>query len=133
MTSLNGPVPFGLVAIASLPTALVCFGESIRPNSSPRRTGSRKSGALVTTFTVKGSTISVPAIVLSSEPMVALVSGLVARSRVNLTDSALKSSPLWNLTPLRRTNCQVVGFSRFHDSARAGTRLPWASRAVSPS
>ena len=44
------------------------------------------------------------AIVLSSEMMVAFVSGLIARSSVNLTESALKSSPLWNLTPLRRTN-----------------------------
>ena len=85
------------------------------------------------TFTVNGSTISVRAIVLSSEPMVAFVSGLIARSSVNLTDSALKSSPLWNLTPLRSANCQVVGFTRFHDSASAGTRLPCASRAVSPS
>src|SRR3989442_7139820 len=104
--------------------ALVCFGESISPYSSPRRTGSRKSGDLVITFTVKGSTISVPAIVLSSELTVALVSGFVARSRVNLTESALKSSPLWNFTPLRKVNCQVVAFSRFQDSARAGTRLP---------
>ena len=34
---------------------------------------------------------------------------------VNLTASALKSSPLWNFTPLRSANCQVVGFSRFQD------------------
>ncbi len=77
--------------------------------------------------------MSVFAIVPTSELTVALVSGLIARSRVNLTDSALKSSPLWNLTPLRRLNCQVVGSTRFQDSARAGTRLPAWSRAVRPS
>src|SRR6478609_3328448 len=47
-------------------------------------------------------------------------SGLTTRWRVNLTASPLKSSPLWNLTPLRSLNCIVVSLTRFHDSARTG-------------
>src|SRR5258708_36635472 len=72
-------------------------------------------------------------VVVRREVVGALVSGFVARSRVNLTHSALKSSPLWNLTPLRNVNCQVVAFARFHVSARPGPRLPWPPRAVRPS
>ena len=33
---------------------------------------------------------------------------LARRSSVNFTDSALKSSPLWNLTPLRSLTSHVV-------------------------
>ena len=34
-----------------------------------------------------------------------------ARSRVNLTSLAFSSSPLWNFTPLRRTNFHWVGLT----------------------
>ena len=43
---------------------------------------------------------------------------------LNLTESALKSSPLWNLTPRRSLNSQTVGATSFGISAAsAGTSL----------
>ncbi len=43
-----------------------------------------------------------------------------ARSMVNFTESALKSSPLWNLTPRRSLSSHVFGLRFFTDSARSG-------------
>ena len=45
---------------------------------------------------------------------------VMVRSIVNFTDSPVKSSPLWNLTPLRSLNSHVFGFRFRHDSARSG-------------
>jgi hypothetical protein len=46
------------------------------------------------------------------------------RSRLYFTDSALNSSPLWNLTPLRSLTSHTVGATSFGSSAaRAGTIL----------
>src|SRR5262245_22092260 len=42
------------------------------------------------------------------------------RAMVNLTDSALKASPLWNFTSRRSRNRQVVGLRPWHESARVG-------------
>ena len=39
------------------------------------------------------------------------IDGSFTRSRLNLTESALKSSPLWNLTPLRSLISHTVGAS----------------------
>ena len=58
----------------------------------------------------------------------------IARSIVNLTESALKSSPLWNLTPRRSFTSQVFGFRFFTDSARSGLiSMVWGSRVRRPS
>jgi hypothetical protein len=55
-----------------------------------------------------------------------MVSGLAPvtfgmRSIENLTSSAVKSEPSWNLTPLRRLNSQVVSSIAFQLSARRGS------------
>ena len=60
-----------------------------------------------------------------------LLAGLTSRSRLNLTDSALNSSPLWNLTPLRSLTSHTVGATSLGSStARAGTILRFASRST---
>ena len=43
---------------------------------------------------------------------------------VNLAASALKGSPLWNFTPCRSLNCQVVGLTLRQETASSGTTLP---------
>ena len=51
-------------------------------------------------------------------------SPVFTRSRLNFTDSALNSSPLWNLTPRRSFTSHVVGATSFGSSAAsAGTIL----------
>ena len=40
---------------------------------------------------------------------------------LNFTASALSGSPLWNLTPLRIRNSQVLSSTLFQDSARPPT------------
>ena len=57
-----------------------------------------------------------------------------ARSRLNFTDSALNSSPLWNFTPLRSLTSHAVGATSFGISvASAGTILRFWSRSTSVS
>ncbi len=78
-------------------------------------------GLVVCTFTVYGSTISTRSrsrkFELARRPD-------FTRSRLNFTESALKSSPLWNLTPLRSLISQTVGATSFGSSlASAGTIL----------
>jgi hypothetical protein len=47
------------------------------------------------------------------------------RSKENFTSSALTGSPLWNFTPLRRTNSYVSpSLETAHDSARLGA-IAW--------
>src|SRR5258705_53822 len=58
----------------------------------------------------------------------------MARSTVNLTLSAVNSSPLWNFTPRRSLISHVFGFRFFHDSARRGfSSIVCGSRVRSPS
>ena len=58
----------------------------------------------------------------------------IARSMVNLTESALKSSPLWNLTPRRSLSSHVFGLMFFTESARSGLiSMVWGSRVKSVS
>src|SRR5207245_8825867 len=60
--------------------------------------------------------------------------GSLTRSMLNFADSALKSSPLWNLTPLRSLTSHVVGATSFGISvARAGMILRFGSRSQSVS
>jgi hypothetical protein len=44
-------------------------------------------------------------------------------SMVAFTLWALKGSPLWNLTPCRRVNSQVVSLTTFHAVASIGDGL----------
>src|SRR5678815_2975881 len=76
-------------------------------------------GLAVCTFTVYGSTISTRSMgrkfELARRPD-------FTRSRLNFTESALNSSPLWNLTPLRSLTSHTVGAASFGTSlASAGT------------
>src|SRR4026207_65636 len=63
-------------------------------------------GLVVCTFTVCGSTTSTLSIGRTFELDRIPV---FTRSRLNFTDSAVNSSPLWNLTPLRSLTSQTVG------------------------
>src|SRR5512134_763598 len=78
-------------------------------------------GAAVTKRIVCGSTICTSLIAL-----VYVVNGpgesgiLPTRSIENLTSSAVKSDPSWNLTPLRSLNSHVVSLIGFQDSASPG-------------
>ena len=42
---------------------------------------------------------------------------------VALTDAALNGSPLWNFTPWRSANSQVVSLTTFHPVASMGAGL----------
>ena len=91
-------------------------------------------GFLVWIRTVYGSTISTRSIGAKDDEPRSLLAGLTRRSRLNFTDSALKSSPLWNLTPRRSLNSHVVGATSFGISAAsAGTSLRLWSRSSSDS
>src|SRR6266850_8325982 len=86
----------------------------------------------VCTRIVYGSTISTDSIGLKFDE--ARIFGSFTRSRLNFADSALNSSPLWNLTPLRSFTSHVVGLSSFGISvASAGTILRFGSRSQSAS
>src|SRR6267378_3459315 len=89
-------------------------------------------GLAVWTRTVYGSTISTDSIGLKFDD--ARILGSFTRSRLNFADSALKSSPLVNLTPLRSLTSHVVGATSFGISvASEGTILRFGSRSHSVS
>src|SRR5260370_21800120 len=89
-------------------------------------------GLLVCTRIVYGSTISMDSIGLKFDDARSL--GSLTRSRLNFADSALKSSPLWNLTPLRSLTSHVVGATSFGISvASPGMILRFGSRSDSGS
>ena len=50
-----------------------------------------------------------------------------------LTSAAVRSAPLWNLTPWRSLKSMVWSSTTFHDTASAGTILPSKSRSTSES
>src|SRR5579862_5680723 len=59
------------------------------------------------------------------------VSGATNRANDHLTVLALKASPLWNLTSLRRWKTQVLSSGLSHEVANQGTILKVASRTTS--
>ncbi len=59
-------------------------------------------------LTVRSSTFSAALIVPKYAICSELLAGLMTRETDATTASALKASPLWNLTPSRNLNCQVV-------------------------
>src|SRR5258708_14189260 len=94
-------------------------------------------GLLVCTRIVYGSTISMDSIGLKFDDARSL--GSLTRSRLNFADSAFKSSPLWNLTPLRSFTSHVVGATSFATSVatpgmilRFGSRPPSAPQSCPP-
>ena len=89
-------------------------------------------GFLVWTFTVWESTISTRSMGAKNEEPRSLP--WATRSRLNFTDSALKSSPLENFTPLRSLISHTAGATFLGIStASAGTILRLGSRSTSVS
>src|SRR6266404_2983386 len=120
------------IAAGSLPA--YSLGGYIAAWRRARWTTKTGHGFLVWTFTVKGSTISTRSIGAKDVEPRSLLAGLARRSRLNLTDSALKSSPLLNLTPRRSLISQTVGATSFGIStASAGTILRSGPRSTSDS
>src|SRR5438094_585304 len=79
-------------------------------------------------------------VLVSPEPSAAISwrvgdfwSGFKARSRLNLMAVASHGSPLWNLTPGRILNTQVVGEVLSQVVASIGWSLLWPSRWTSES
>src|SRR6266567_9379803 len=91
-------------------------------DSAASRLGTMGSGMRVVMRTVCGSTAWTSWPKLGGHVSLASVFSLevMARSMVNLTDSAVNSSPLWNLIPRRSFTSHVVGFTLRHDSASSG-------------
>src|SRR2546426_3267692 len=91
-------------------------------------------GFLVWTRIVYGSTISTRSIGAKNVAPRSLPCPWARRSRVNFAESALKSSPLWNLTPLRSLTSHADGGTNFGISAaRAGTIFRFGSRSYNVS
>src|SRR5256885_10923793 len=85
-------------------------------------------GLFVCTRIVWGSTISTDSIGLKFDE--ARIFGSFTRSMLNFADSALNSSPLVNLTPLRSLTSHVVGATSFGISvASPGMILRFGSRS----
>ncbi len=91
-------------------------------------------GFFVCTRTVYGSTISTRSIGAKNVDPRSLPCPCASRSSEYFAESALNSSPLWNLTPLRSFTSHVVGATSFGSSAAsAGWILRFASRSTSVS
>ena len=87
-------------------------------------------GFLVCTRIVYGSTISTRSIGAKKVAPRSFPCPPARRSRLHFADSASKSSPLWNFTPLRSLTSHVVGATSFGISvASEGTTLRPGSRS----
>ena len=140
LTMMNGPVPLALsanglsevaeaVCACTAPFASAHFLEIMyQVSHSACRIGlgevRMKSTVWSSTFT---AFMSAGARVLICEP------GLRMRSVEKTTSSAVKSSPSWNFTPLRRWKRHLSGSTISQRSARPGTILRSLSRLVRPS
>jgi hypothetical protein len=83
--------------------------------------------------TVESSTTATDLISRSAPAPGHLVFGSSIRSNENFTACALKGSPLWNFTPGRSLNSQVVASTARQESASPGRRARLASRPTSVS
>jgi hypothetical protein len=87
-------------------------------------------GFFVCTRIVDGSVTSTRSIAAKNVAPRSFPCPCASRSRLNFADSAVKSSPLWNFTPLRSLISHVVGATSFGISvASAGTILRFWSRS----
>jgi hypothetical protein len=116
-------VPIGFLEIAGESLPAYSFGGYMDALRRARWGTNTGHGFLVCTRTVYGSTISTRSTRPKDGAPRSLLAGLISRSRLNFTDSASKTSPLWNFTPLRSLISQVVGATSFGSSAASsGTR-----------
>ena len=126
------PIGFLEIAAESLPVySLAGYIDALRRLRWGTNTG---HGFLVCTRTVYWSTTSTRSTRPKDGAPRSLLAGFESRSRLNFTESALKSSPLWNFTPLRSLISQVVGATSLGSSAAsAGTSFRLWSRSTSMS
>jgi hypothetical protein len=123
-------VPIGFFEMKAVSLSAYAFGGYIAADRNVSAVVKIGQGFLVWTFTVEASTISTRSIGSSEELPRSLLAGFETRSRLNFTESALNSSPLWNFTPLRSLTSQVLGaISLGISAARAGTILKLRSRS----
>jgi hypothetical protein len=129
-TNFWSPVPTGLVGKRS-PSSRNAFGESAMAEVTLRRSG--RFGRSVTRSIVYGSgsrySRITPMRVFHGERDV----GAAYCSSESFTDSAVKSSPLWNLTPLRRCHLSTVGDTCSHFVTSAGRGFSRSSRKTNAS
>src|SRR6059036_3426973 len=133
-TNLYGPVPMGFFEKSAVSFPADSLGGSI-PLCGNVITGTNVGqGFFVCTRIVYGSTISTRSIGAKKVEPRSLPCPCPNRSRVNLAESALNSSPLWNLTPLRSLTSQADGGMNLGISvARLGTIFRLGSRSYSVS
>src|SRR3989441_1267555 len=122
-TNFHGPVATAaVVPNASSPTFSRCFLGTMGKKTS--RSSSSGNGLSVTRWIVSASTMrtSLMARMLPYwGDFFFSLPGSVTRSNENFTSSAVIVSPLWNFTPLRSLNSQVVSLSAFHEVASDGS------------
>ena len=118
--SFTGPLPTGLALNSSSPTFWKYALGIICPAYKATRAARRGSGFLVTMRTVYGSGVSIRSMVFRIVLVATLAFGSYDRSKVNLTSAEVSRSPLWNLTPWRSLNCQVVGLISLYSVASEG-------------
>src|SRR5262247_4043829 len=124
----------GFLEIAAVSLPAYSLGGYIATGRKAMWLRNTGHGFLVWIRTVYVSTISTRSIGAKEDEPRSLLAGLMSRSTLNFTDSAVKSSPLWNLTPLRSLNSHVVGATSCGISAAsAGTSLRLRSRSRSDS
>src|SRR4029453_2286928 len=130
-TNLYGPVPIGVFEMNAVSFPAYALGGYMDAWRNPMMVVKVGQGLVVCTRTVYGSTMSTLSMGRKFE--LERIPDFT-RSRLNFTDSALNSSPLWNLIPLRSLTSQVVGATSLGSSAaRAGTSLRFGSRSTSVS
>ncbi len=97
LSSRNGPVPTGWVAVVA-----ALLGLRITAVASPRRKGSVASALFSVRITRSGCGVAIDEMFSNTVFLALLVlSGALARSKLNFTASALNGVPSWKLTPLR--------------------------------
>src|SRR5437867_1596207 len=128
-TNLYGPVPIGLREMSAVSLPAYALGGYIEACAKFMMDTKVGQGLFVSTRIVYGSTISTRSIGRKLDEARSFAS--FTRSRLNFADSALKSSPLWNLTPRRSLTSHTCGEISFGSSAAsAGWILRLASRAT---
>ncbi len=134
-TNFQGPVPTAaVVPKASSPTFSMCFFGTI--GKKTRRSSSSGNGLSVMRWTVSASTIRT-SLMARMFPYCGdfffSLPGSSTRSKENFTSSAVRGSPLWNLTPLRSLNSHWVSLIAFHEVARDGSYWSLVLRCSSES
>src|SRR5262245_44291275 len=122
--SLNrkGPVPTGAWLNFTSPTSRKYLGGCIQMVAITLTRAAL--GTLELMSTVDSSATGTRSTVGKRAFQADLPFGSRMRSMVNLTDSALKTSPLWNFTSRRSRNRHVVGLTPCHETASWGSGFP---------